>query len=192
MARAPVAEAPVVPLAATAAADEPVAGPDPFEAAMACYEQGSYAEATGRLEEMSRRRSLDASEMVLLARSLANQGRLADALAWCNRAVAAEKLSPSCHYLRATILHEQGALDEAARALRRAIYLDHKFVVAHFALGNLARVRGRFAEADRHFVNALHLLREHDQDDILPESEGMTAGRLAETITATMAEEAGT
>ena len=34
----------------------------------------------------------------------------------------------------------------------------------------------------KHFKNVLQLLDRYGQDDILPESEGMTAGRLAEII----------
>ena len=57
-----------------------------------------------------------------------------------------------------------------------------------FALGNLARSAGRRQEADKHFTNVLHLLDRYQQDDLLPESEGMTAGRLAEIINSLPAE----
>jgi chemotaxis protein methyltransferase CheR len=130
-----------------------------------------------------------AQPLIHLARDLANEGRLTEALACADNAVAAEKLNPRAHYLRAMILQEQGALHDAARELQRAIYLDHDFVLAHFALGNLARSAGRAKEADRHFENALRRLRAHSQDDILPESDGLSAGRLVEIITASMAEE---
>lgn len=130
----------------------------------------------------------DAAEMIRLTRELANQGRLAEALALADKLVLAGKMNPVAHYLRAMIALEQGALPEASRALQRAVYLDHEFVIAHFALGNLARSAGREHEAERHFTNVLRLLDRYDQDDILPESEGMTAGRLAETIASTREE----
>jgi chemotaxis protein methyltransferase CheR len=62
--------------------------------------------------------------------------------------------------------------------------LDPDFVLAHFALGNLARNEGKFREADRHFEHALALTRAQPHDEILPESEGITAGRLSEIIMA--------
>ncbi len=124
----------------------------------------------------------DAREMIQVTRELANQGRLALALAAADQLLLAEKLNPVAHYLRAMIVLEQGAQPEAAKALQRAVYLDHNFVIAHFALGNLARSAGRCKEADKHFKNVLQLLDRYGQDDILPESEGMTAGRLAEII----------
>jgi chemotaxis protein methyltransferase CheR len=133
--------------------------------------------------------SVEASPAPSHARELANEGRLAEALVCADRMVAADKLNPRAHYLRALILLEQGAPTEAAQALQRALYLDRDFVLAHFALGNLARTAGRLREADKHFENALHRLRRHAQDDILPEADGLTAGRLAEIIRATQAEE---
>lgn len=116
------------------------------------------------------------------ARSCANEGRLAEAAEWCEQAIAADKLNPAHHYLLANIRREQGQSDVAARSLKHALYLDPDFVLAHFALGNLRLSQGRRREAERHFENALVLLRSRPQDEILPESEGLTAGRLGEII----------
>jgi len=66
-------------------------------------------------------------------------------------------------------------------ALKKAVYLDADFALAYFAMGNLALGSGNRVEAERHFNNAL-LLRKHGYDDILPESEGMTAGRFMDLI----------
>ena len=119
------------------------------------------------------------------ARSYANSGQLAQALEWCERAIAADRLHAGYHYLRATILQEQNSL-EAAAALKRALYLEPNFVLAHYALGNLARREGRTAEAVRHFENALSLLRARSPDEILPESDGLTTERLAQMISMAM------
>ena len=124
------------------------------------------------------------SARLLLARAQANQGNLTEALASCDRALAADKLNPAGHYLRASVLQELGELDEAVPAFQRALYLEPGFVLAHFALGNLARRRGRLAAADRHFAHALAGARAQPADELLPEAEGLTAGRMAEIIAA--------
>lgn len=121
----------------------------------------------------------------LLARTLADQGRHVDALVWCNRWISADKLDVGAHYLRATILFEQADLDRACQSFQRAVFLEPDFVLAHFALGNVARRRGKPSEAGRHFANAQLLLADLPQTDILPESDGLTVGRLSETIAAT-------
>lgn len=148
------------------------------------YGQGRYAEAAAILVALSSGRALEPSALSLLARALANQGDLAGALGWCDRWIAADKLDPAGHYLRAVVLLERGDREQARHSLQRTVYLDPGFVLSHFALGALARSRGRVEEADRHFANALHLLRRHPSDEILPHSDGLTAGRLSETITA--------
>ena len=61
--------------------------------------------------------------------------------------------------------------------MKRALYLNPDFVLPYFMLGNLQRQQGKMAEAEKHFENALNILNEYDQEDILPESEGMTAGQ---------------
>ena len=116
------------------------------------------------------------------ARDCANQGRLDEAVAWCREAIAADKLNPAGYYLLATVQQEQGQNAAAVQSLQRALYLDPDFVLAHFALGNLYRSQGRQREAQRHFEHAQGVLKTHLPDEILPESEGLTAGRLGEII----------
>jgi len=118
-----------------------------------------------------------------LARSCANQGQLSEALAWCEKAIAVDKLNPAHQYLLATILQEQGRHDIAIQALMRALYLDPDFVLAHFSLGNLHQSQGRYPQAQRYFRNVLELLRKHPPDETLPEADGLTAGRLVEIVT---------
>jgi chemotaxis protein methyltransferase CheR len=117
------------------------------------------------------------------ARRLANEGNLAGALAACDRALSADKLVAAHHYLRGVILQEQGALGDAVAALQRALYLDPDFVVAHFALGHLRLRQGRTQEAARCFTNARALLGPCPPETLLPESDGITAGRLLAILT---------
>ena len=169
-----------------ALAESKTAEPPPgsFDQAFALYEQGRYAETAETVAALLSSQPVEPRAMALMARALANQGNLAEALGWCDKVIAADKLNPGAHYLRASVLHEQGNLNEAVQSFKRALYLDGDFVLAHFALGNLARNEGKFREADKHFENALALTRGRPQDEILPESEGITAGRLSEIITA--------
>jgi chemotaxis protein methyltransferase CheR len=116
------------------------------------------------------------------ARSYADKGDLTSALGCCDRWIAADKLNPASHYLRSIVLQEQGAALEAVQSLRRALYLDPDHILAHFAMGNLAHGRNQFLESRRHLSNALRLLKSFSAQAVLPESDGLTAGRLAEII----------
>ncbi|MBI2986298.1 MAG: tetratricopeptide repeat protein [Deltaproteobacteria bacterium] len=157
----------------------------PYAETLGLYEQGRYQEAAQMLSALLTEDPGNAKAMALLARVHANQGNLTEATRWCEKALAADKLNPAYHVLHATILQELGSTQEAVRALQRALYLDQNLVLAHFALGNIARQQGKFKEATRHFENARILLGAYAQEEILPESEGMTAGRLREIMRST-------
>lgn len=154
----------------------------PYRVALDLFEQGQYAKAAEKLLAALSRDPADAGAMALLARVYANQGQLVAALEWCARAVAADRMNVGHHYLRAVILQEQGSWEEARRELGQVLYLDQDFALAHVALGSLSRRQGKGKEARRHFANALSLLQRHRQEDVLPDWEGITAGRLAEIL----------
>jgi chemotaxis protein methyltransferase CheR len=130
----------------------------------------------------------DVLESTLAVRALANQGRLAEALALCTKTIAAARLDAELHYLQATILQELNREEEAIAALRRALYLDPNFVPAYFALGSLALRRGDARLGRRNCEIALALLATRREEEVLPEAEGLTAGRFREIIRAAMKE----
>src|SRR5208283_94326 len=121
-------------------------------------------------------------EPLVGARTLANQGRLEEALALCRDAIGAGRTNSAAHFLYATICHELGRFDEAVMALGRVLYLDQDFILAHHALGVLCNRLGKHRESRRHLAIALKLLSSRSRDEIVPESGGMTYGRLAESI----------
>jgi len=163
----------------------------PREIATSYYEKGQYADTVDILLPVLESRGTS-EEYSLLVRALANRGQLSEALGWCDRWLAAHKLDYSGHYLRAGVLQELGDREQARKSLQRAIYLEPELVLAHFALGNLARADGRHDEATRHLKNALQSLRRHPSEEALPESDGLTAGRLTGIITALLAIESKT
>lgn len=159
-----------------------VAAQDLYEKASKAFEEGDYGrteEVVGTLIEDS---PGNAKALSLLARVCANQGRLDEALRHIEEAIKADNMKPGCHYLHSAILKEKGLKQEAMASLKKAVYLDAEFALAYFAMGNLALGSGNGVEAERHFNNALLLLRKRGYDDILPESEGLTAGRLIDLI----------
>jgi len=153
-----------------------------YKDALDNFLNGRYREAVATLEQLIAQNENIDKATILIAKAKANQGILKEALEWCEKALAMDKLNPTVHYLRATILLEQDKVEEARQALNRVIYLDHNFILAHYTLGNLAHLQGNRAAAERHFKNTLDLLKNCKQDDVLPESEGISAGRLREIV----------
>ncbi|MBN1893877.1 tetratricopeptide repeat protein [bacterium] len=146
------------------------------------YERGSYDEIVAILQKRATDTEKNVHALTLLAKSYANQGKLQDALHWCEKAIHLEKLNPKCYHLRAVILQEQGKVADAVDSLKRALYLDPNYALAYFMLGNLMKQTGKSKEGNKYLQNALHILGSHDHEAVLPESEGITVGRLKELI----------
>jgi chemotaxis protein methyltransferase CheR len=154
-----------------------------YDQALEFYQRGRYEEAVLIGTALVTRNANDAQAMLLLARVYANQGNLTAAITWCEKAIASDKMTACAHYLRATILQEQDLPEEAICSLRRAVYIDPLFTLGHFALGSLALRQGDLKEAEKHFENVLLLLASYGAEETVPESEGLSAGRLREIVT---------
>jgi chemotaxis protein methyltransferase CheR len=162
----------------------PPADSDSLDVANAIFERGGNQAAEEILERRLNSQPGDGPSLILLARAQANQGKLQDAYASCQKAILADRLNPTCYYLLAIIAGELGLESEARQAFRRALYLNPDFIVAHYAMGVFARGQGKQAEAEKHFVAALQLLERRPVEDLLPEGDGLTAGRLGAIIRA--------
>jgi chemotaxis protein methyltransferase CheR len=189
-------ELPIPMVAKTTHAEAPIIAPvpditpapDSYDEALESYELGRYSEAIeklyARLEEGSALNGEHKKTVLLLARSYANQGNLDEALEWAQKAVAEDVLDPLTHYIHGAVLLEKEEIDNAALAMTRALFLDPKLVVAQVALGTLARMQGKPKLAEKHYRVALKTLCDYEEDEIVPASEGMTAGRFMEVVLA--------
>ncbi len=166
-------------------------GKDLYNEAAALYDRGCYPEALEKTEKFLSQNPSNAGGLALIARIHANWGRLEKALEWCEKAVTAEKLHAGHHYLMATILQELGRTGEAVASLKKTVYLDPQFTMAYVTMGNISRKACRHKEAEKHFENALWLLNSKAPDEVLPESGGINAERLAEIIGAMRRPETG-
>ena len=160
-----------------------------YERALHFYQSGQYNRAVELLENKAgnmaggyKSDQERAREYALLARIYANQGKLEEAYQWCEKALKTDKLNPSLHYLYATIVQELGQTEEAIASLRKAIYLDPNFVIAHFALGNLLKQSGAGREGSKSYSNVLTLIQAMHDEEIIPESGGMTVKSVANII----------
>jgi chemotaxis protein methyltransferase CheR len=152
------------------------------EEAMVLYKQGNYPEVEDILTDCLLHDKKDHKAMTLLAKACSNQGKFSKAIEWCEKEIAINKFNPGCHYLLALIFQEQGKIEEALSSLNRSIYLDPNYVLAHYTLGNIILKKGNFKKAEKYFDNALSILNTYKEEDIIPESDGVSAGRLIEII----------
>jgi chemotaxis protein methyltransferase CheR len=177
------AEAVPIPASDTARAQEGAPlHQDLYQDALRSYKLGRHGHARAKLETLLADDPDMAPALALLSRIRASGGRLAEARDLCKKAIASDKLNAGLHYLLAMIQIELGREPEASVSLQRALYLDPQFVLAHFSLGAIALQQGKSREASRHYENARSALHRYGNNEVLPESDGITAGRMAEMI----------
>ena len=154
----------------------------PIPTPQSLYDTGRYFEARKML--LDRRPDTAPQLAGLLAQCHANLGELAEALVWCERALSLAKTDPALHFLRAQILQELQRDDEALLALRSVLFLDAGHVMAHYSMANLHRRRNGPHAAAKHLANVRQLLAQRDATEELPQSGGLTVGRLKAILAA--------
>lgn len=161
---------------------------DPLALAQSLYLEGRYAEVVDMLAatiaKNASKHSQDLAVFSLMARALANLGRLKEALECCSRWIAADKVNADGYYMRALILMESGDIKQASSSMQQAIFLRPNFVLAYFSLGNIARSSGKMDEAYKYFLIVKRLLNGRQPNEILPESDSLTVGQLTKIINA--------
>lgn len=93
--------------------------------------QGGDGTASGLADPKDK---IDVYRAAMAATELASAGRLAEALASLDRAIALDAGVAHAHFLRGTILGQQGRFRDAAAALERAVALSPRHVGARFKL----------------------------------------------------------
>ena len=155
-----------------------------YEQALILFNQGSFEEAEALLSGLEKKEALNGKPVIsLLAKTKANLGKLNEAEELCDKALQLDKLDPGLNYLLATIKQEQGDDKKVIFMLNRALYLDPNFILAHFLLGTQHLKAGNHSSGKKHFRNAVKCLSKLDPDEILPESDGLTAKSFNEILT---------
>ena len=123
---------------------------------------------------------------VFRIKKLADQGDLKSAVNACEEAIKTNKVDARLRFLYANILQENGENDKAVESLNVAKYLDPKFILAYYSLANIYFQMGKIRQAKKDYENAISLLKDYKADEMIPESEGLTAGRIREIIQSTI------
>jgi chemotaxis protein methyltransferase CheR len=121
---------------------------------------------------------LNTSDQVFLfnakALSLANMGKLADAITYSEKSLALEKTNKLTYFTYALVLSELNRISEAESALRRTLFLDNQFVAAYFQLGLLLFKTKQDEAGMKCLQNALSIAKEKNAKEIVPGSSGVS------------------
>jgi tetratricopeptide (TPR) repeat protein len=86
-----------------------------------------------------------------------DQGKHAEALAECQRAIALDPRCIQAHHNLSVLLFDQGKFEEAVQELRKALALDPTSAGAHGSLAYVLHEQGQLEEAAREYRRAAEL-----------------------------------
>jgi len=162
---------------------EPVAVP-PLTVQACCelVEQGRYTQAMEQLDvlmaQLPQERQQQAEGHLLLAKCCANIGHIDEAHDHLQHSLRLDQMNAVAHYLSGVIALEQQELAQARQSLERALYLDENYIMAQLTMAMLQGQCGESAQQQKSF-NRIHLLLDRLADDeVIPDSGGMTAAHL--------------
>lgn len=115
-------------------------------------------------------------------RRLSDLGQLAAAEDLCRELLRKEALNATLHYELALIVLAQGRFEEALGHFQRTLYLDRNHSLAHYHLGLLWYRQDKRSESRRALRNAARLLKDQEDDALLPDADGLTVGQLRALI----------
>ncbi len=118
----------------------------------------------------------------LMVRSYANTGKLDEASRWASVMLDKPGADAGHYYLAATVHTEMDNHTDASSLLKKALYLDPRHLPSHFLMGRVAVKLGKPDLSKRHFINALDLLDQYQEEEPVPQADGLNAGRMREMI----------
>ncbi|MGE5430707.1 MAG: CheR family methyltransferase [Syntrophomonadaceae bacterium] len=169
--------------------EAPPSGSLPSEEAKYLFESGEYDKAINILlsslsvpneagHDLDKR--IEAFE--ILIRALTSAGDIELAIDWCRKGIEENKLSARFYILLANLLNISGDMAGAIEELKKAVYLEPGNFLANFYIANIYRGKNELGLARRHLNYALSIINGFDQNEVLKETEGVTAGRMKEII----------
>jgi chemotaxis protein methyltransferase CheR len=120
--------------------------------------------------------------LYMIAMLLANTGSTAESIACAERLIETNPLHLEATYLLALLARESGGPEQELALLKRTVYLNPDFVLGHFQMGLHFLHAGNERLARRSLLNALRILRDRVGEDPIEGVEGMTVGRLRDSI----------
>jgi len=128
----------------------------------------------------------DTNLMLILVKSYANMGKLDEARTWMEHLLLSNSITAEIRYLYATILIEQKEWDLAGKILLSILYLEPNHLAAQLSLSDIYKRLGKNHQAMKQSLNLIRCLDSWDDDEIVPDLDGMTAGRLRQMVKMSM------
>jgi chemotaxis protein methyltransferase CheR len=149
------------------------------------YEKGEYQQCIECCLQNVENENLSKEVFSLLVKSFANSGKLNEGEKTIQKIISNQSATAEMYYIYASYLNEQSDNHQSELLLKKAIYLNHKHVLSHLMLGDLFLKKEKNNMAVKHYETVIALLDQYHENELVPDSDGLTAGRikaLAESV----------
>jgi chemotaxis protein methyltransferase CheR len=146
------------------------------------YLSGEYTKCIELCEDNLKKNKMIDRSLYLLAKCHANTGEYAKAEESIDKIIKSGIDSEDIYYLYGTLLMEKSNISGAIGALKRGIYINPGHLFSHLLLGNIMKIERERESARRYYNNVLNILSKMNEDDIVPDSGGLTCARLVEMV----------
>jgi chemotaxis protein methyltransferase CheR len=142
------------------------------------FQKGQYLKCIESCLQMIKIVKVDNELFALLVKSYANSGLLRVGEEIISNIISKNPATAEMYYIYASFLKEQNQLDEAEMMLKKAIYLNHNHIMSYLMLGELFFKSNKRYLAIKHCETVIGLLTNYDENDIVPESDGLRVGGI--------------
>ena len=154
-----------------------------YKEILSLFKAGLFNEVEEQIKTVLLNKQTDKiAYIVLLARINIQKVNYEQAEKLCLEAIKIDRINIEAHYLLATIFSEQGKMNEAIISLQKTLFLNPDFALGHFLLANIHLNNGDKSVSCKHLDNALKSLKKYNQNEIVDELDGLTAGKLSKMI----------
>jgi chemotaxis protein methyltransferase CheR len=150
--------------------------------ARALLAAAKYEQCVSVCQALIKKHGPDTGTAFLLAEALANAGRLDEAEQVMARITESDQAEAIHFFMYANILYELNRLDDAGKCLTKTLYLNPNHLAARFTRSKILLKMGENEAAAKETANLLRDLEQYSDEESLPFFEGLTAGRLRQTV----------
>jgi chemotaxis protein methyltransferase CheR len=144
------------------------------------FQKGEYRACVDSCLSLLTQGELSNNLFSILIKSYANLGHPEEENEVLTKILSSGTATSEMYYMYASLLNERQESEPAEICLKRSIYLNHTHILSHLMLGDIYLKAGKRDLAIRHYENVLKIVHHSDENEIVPESDGLTVGRIKE------------
>lgn len=153
---------------------EPVNPDALFKQGLDLLHREKYGEAAAVIKELLKVQPLHTGAILANGQIRLAEGRCAEALDCCNRALTVNDLLPGGYFLRGFVCEVDERVAAAFEEYRKAVLLKIDFIMPHYQLAKLSFRTGDVKTAVRELKNSVRLLEKAARGSIIPFSGGLS------------------